>query len=354
KTIARVHGISFSGRLSNEANIHKLKNHYCGECNTHFAIFKKHKTLKEKKSKTQKKWRHASSCNNKSDPHFPPPPPNAELLHRIIDGYCKDSHPSNFEEAGCAVCGQLQKLQSMSNLNKADLNLNILKSEGMTRLERKNTFEDIQEIDGPIVDSKCDKICNSCEAAVLKGKMPAKALANGFWIGEVPDALRNLTFAEQMMIARIRHNRCLVRVSSGRAKMIANCIMFSNPTVKVYRCLPPSREELSEVLAFVFIGSVQPTEDDYKRTPMLVRRNKVADALEWLKLNHSDYYDLEISKENMESYPLAGVPVVVDYRQNNSDSNKIATAMSKFDNDIEDGTEEGICPFTVHGLTGEE
>ncbi len=28
--------------------------------------------------------------------------------------------------------------------------------------------------------------------------------------------------------------------------------------------------------------------------------------------------------------------------------------MSKFDNEFEDGTEEGECPFTVHGLTGEE
>ncbi len=29
--------------------------------------------------------------------------------------------------------------------------------------------------------------------------------------------------------------------------------MFSNPTVKVYHALPPSKEELSEVLAFVFL-----------------------------------------------------------------------------------------------------
>ena len=46
--------------------------------------------------------------------------------------------------------------------------------------------------------------------------------------------------------------------------MTANVIMFSNPTVKVYYALPPSRCEISEVLAFVFQGPVQATESDIK------------------------------------------------------------------------------------------
>jgi hypothetical protein len=79
-----------------------------------------------------------------------------------------------------------------------------------------------------------------------KGKVPKQALANGFWLGSVPDELKDLTFAEKMMIARVRHNRAVVRVSSGRAKMTANVIMFSNPTLSVYRMLPPSRDEMRE------------------------------------------------------------------------------------------------------------
>ena len=89
--------------------------------------------------------------------------------------------------------------------------------------------------------------------------------------------------------------------------------MFSNPTVKVYHALPPSRHEISEILAFVFQGPIQPTEADIKRKPMLVRRNVVKDALEWLKLNHIDYEDLHISLENLNEYPLAGVPVNIEY-----------------------------------------
>ena len=33
---------------------------------------------------------------------------------------------------------------------------------------------------------------------------------------------------------------------------------------------------------------------------------------------------------------------------------KLASAMSSHDVEEEEGTEEGVCPFTVHGITGEE
>ena len=79
-----------------------------------------------------------------------------------------------------------------------------------------------------------------CQSSLKKKILPVESLANSFWIGPIPTILQNLTFAEKMLISRIRHNKCLVRVSSGRAKMTANVIMFSNPTVKVYHALPLS------------------------------------------------------------------------------------------------------------------
>ncbi|KAJ7853114.1 hypothetical protein B0H13DRAFT_1500221, partial [Mycena leptocephala] len=54
------------------------------------------------------------------------------------------------------------------------------------------------------------------------------------WIGAVPWQLRGLSFAEKMLISKVRHNRCVVRVASGRGKMGANAIMFATPVVKVY------------------------------------------------------------------------------------------------------------------------
>jgi hypothetical protein len=55
-------------------------------------------------------------------------------------------------------------------------------------------------------------------------------------------------------------------------------------------------------IADLSIGPCKPTKDDFKRTPLLVRRKKVAAALEWLKLNHCDYFDLD--KESLSVITL--------------------------------------------------
>lgn len=96
--------------------------------------------------------------------------------------------------------------------------------------------------------------------------------------------------------------------------MIANAITFKHPVEKIYTILPPPVEDLDDVLAFIYTGPTKPTPEDFKCIPLLVRRKKVAAALEWLKLNHSDYYDLEISYKNLDDYPEDVPPVVIDYQ----------------------------------------
>jgi len=92
--------------------------------------------------------------------------------------------------------------------------------------------------------------------------MPTLALANGLWVGDIPNELQNLTYAEQLLIARVRHNRCIVKVSSGMSKMCANVISFSNPMPKIYNVLPPV-EEMDDVLAFIYTGPCKPTKQTF-------------------------------------------------------------------------------------------
>ncbi|KAJ6623834.1 hypothetical protein B0H10DRAFT_772277 [Mycena sp. CBHHK59/15] len=158
-----------------------------------------------------------------------------------------------------------------------------------------------------------------------------------------------------MMIAKVRHNRCVVRVASGRGKLSANAIMFENPTRQVYDILPPSQTELSEVIAFVFLGPTKPTDEEFTRTPMLVRRQRVKDALDWLILNHVDYAELSVSQENLDALPENGIPFGVDWKQSShSESNPSLEQMSVDDDGGSEGTLNGPCTFAVHGLTGEE
>jgi len=351
--IGILHSIHIPQRIDKKKMLTYFRGHHCIQCDLYVSVLTEkqisQKFMPIKKEKELKTEKYALLSK------FPPDPPSNTLVESIIKGFCIDTAPDNFIEGGCAVCGLLSPIKDMVLLNEMDCDLNVISPGDIGRYERLHKSDPIRSLEGPILAEDCHHVCNTCQSFLKKNKKPPESLANFFWIGSIPSVLQNLTFAEKMLISKIRHNKCLVRVSSGRAKMTANVIMFSNPTVKVYHALPPSRREISEILAFVFQGPVQPTESDIKRTPMLVRRNVVKDALEWLKLNHVDYEDLQISFENLNDYPLAGVPVNIEYSKSDSDSgNKIASAMSVYDNEFEDGTTNGPCPFTVHGLTGPE
>ena len=115
-----------------------------------------------------------------------------------------------------------------------------LKIEKYGRCCRKEctSVEDlIEEIPGPVLDNACSHVCNYCVSSLSKGHTPHLAQENDMWIGTVPEQLRGLTYAKKLLVARVRHNRCVVRVTGGMHKMKANAITFANPTPKVYRVL---------------------------------------------------------------------------------------------------------------------
>ncbi|KAE9409074.1 hypothetical protein BT96DRAFT_807437 [Gymnopus androsaceus JB14] len=134
--------------------------------------------------------------------------------------------------------------------------------------------------------------------------------------------------------------------------MRANVICFANPTAKVYTQLPPPRQDLDEMIAFFFTGPCQPTEEDLKRTPLLVQHKKIKYALDWLKLNHVDYYDIEISIENLNQYKDEGVSFEYEYQETESNKDSLTSAVNE-NSEEEEWTLTGPCPYCVHGLTAE-
>ena len=140
----------------------------------------------------------------------------------------------------------------------------MLKVDGVTRKARCKSSDPVRELRGPILAPNCSGVCHTCIASLEKKKLPTLALANGLWVGEIPDELQDLTYAEQLLIARVCHNRCIVKVSFGMHKMHANAISFSNPMPKIYNVLPPPIEEMDEVLPFIYTGPCKPTKTDFK------------------------------------------------------------------------------------------
>ena len=357
RKIASIHCIPSGSRCSIADLLMHVENHSCLQCSSHSTVFSIEKNndqlnrkrvtkFRERKLKLQENEISASVASE-----FPPFPATTDLTDLILSKACKKMHPKAIEEAGCAVCGELKPLQKMSRLKSVKNFLGILEAPGVTRIERRRNTQIVKEYTGPVLDYACSHICEPCRRDVRKGKVPRLALANNLWLGKVPDELKNLRFVEKILIARVRHTCAYVKVASGMRKMKANVVAFESPIPKIYSVLPPPREDLDEVLAILFTGPSKPTSEDFSRTPFLVRRNAVIAALEWLKLNHADYANIKISQEYMDQYHEDMPPVSIEYKE--SVTNKVPEGTSVFDQDEEEGTEEGDCAFTVHGLTGE-
>ncbi|KZS86368.1 hypothetical protein SISNIDRAFT_421010, partial [Sistotremastrum niveocremeum HHB9708] len=287
---------------------------------------------------------------------FPPGPLDESQRERIINDFCMQFETCAIEEAGCACCGVLNLISTMTLL--IDHHSSLFRplyqgNRGVTRQERKSSTESIKVIRGPVLDKSCSHLCIECYELLARGKIPRRSLANGNWIGVVPDCLKQLTFVEQLLISRIRRNRCIVKVKkSGLYKLRANAILFPNPVAEICDVLPPPRADIEEILAFVFTGPSQPTEIDLQRCPLLVRRNKVADALAWLKLNHIEYDNVHISSENLNQYVDGKPPVSIEYIPREHSAFTIDPAVNTTPDEYV-GTESGPCPFTVSGMTGE-
>ena len=265
--------------------------------------------------------------------------------------------PDALEEAGCAVCGQLVPVAQLTRLKAIKNLLHMLHASGVMRLERLLSTQPICEIKGPVfffLDYTCNCICDNCRQCLQNGKAPPYALASGLWLGAVPEVLSScLTYIERLLVACVCVNSCFIHIaSSGLRKMASHVVAFESPVPKIYRKLPPPIEDLDEVLAILFTGPCKPTEKEFQCTPLLVRRNHVTHALEWLKLNHSDYADLEKAYDELDCYPKNSPPVSVQYQL--SLTNKVVEGTSVFDDMLDDGVEQGDCLFVVHGLLGEQ
>lgn len=192
-----------------------------------------------------------------------------------------------------------------------------------------------------------------CAENVLGRKITKNSLANGLWLGEVPIVLTELTFAEQLLIARIRINRFAVKVESGMYKTKCNIIAFENPVPQIYDTLPPPTSDIEETFAVMFIKSKPPSEQDFSEVPVYnVQRDKVQKALEWLKLNHVDYENVFISHDILKQYPENGSPVpIIHLKPEDVTTNKHPESTSVNDTELEEGVTDGPCVAIMHGLT---
>ena len=293
-------------------------------------------------------------------PSFPPTLPSEAALADIVMDWTNATSNFVLDEGCCASCGETKLTAEMTDVSLDSPIMDVLYMHTATSVpdvcvpaRSQHAVDPVLCANGVNHERRVASLCKTCDHSLRRRKeLPRLALANGLWLGHVPPELSELSFAEKLMISRYRHNVCVVTVATGGKKMSANAVVFSQPVAKFQAALPPTHDELSEVLAILFTGPCEPVESDFKRTPLLIRKSYVLRALMWLRDNHSQYTDLIISHENLESYPEAEPPVTWFHQHGDGSAPSECLAINERDDDR--GVDDGPCSFAMHGLTADE
>ena len=221
RTVANKHGLKLGSRASLAMIGSSLKGHTCEICKESMTILSRKLTNAEKmknnrkeeqltdqqkdvkRTKTYQRVTMHRKKQGLADPAaiFPPPPLDEHLSYEILKSATQKLQPEAFQESGCAVCGQLIPNRSLTRLSAVKKLLRILEAPGITRQERSKGSDKIREF--PIaIDHSCNKICNDCRACLHRGTIPQYALAQGLWLGQVPEELSSLRYIEKMLVDR--------------------------------------------------------------------------------------------------------------------------------------------------------
>lgn len=144
----------------------------------------------------------ASSQDDLTSTDFSPP---CDMLHPdlemwIISDFCKDLDPLHFEEAGCAVCGQLVPKHDLVHLKTVKNFLNVLEEPGVMHEAWQEPTDKIHEYYGPVIDHSCNMVCITCWQSLRGDVVPHLALCRKLWIGPILQDLSDLNIVEKCLL----------------------------------------------------------------------------------------------------------------------------------------------------------
>ena len=117
----------------------------------------------------------------------------------------------------------------------------------------------------------------------------------------VPPQLEGLTQVEEMLIARALPIMRVYRKPGGQQGYSGHCINLPQNVAELAHSLPRYPKYLSV------------KDNNFK--DVTVRRQNVADALQWLINNNPHYKDIIVNQDSLNSLPLHGVPQDLQYSQ---------------------------------------
>jgi hypothetical protein len=198
-------------------------------------------------------------------------------------------------------------------------------------------------------------ICRTCSTSLERGARPRESLANYRWIGVVPPELQDLTWIEELLIARSHLVGQIVRLQNRNASshfsLKGHVILLPQDTTELLNILPLPPSSLPDIIRVVWVG--RPVRNnDVLRDHFTVRTQKVYDALQWLVRNNEDYKDVTIDNAQFDHWPPVWVPnELLDLRgalPDGSDEDNARMGVATEDIDVPEV--DGNLPITATGI----
>jgi len=224
-------------------------------------------------------------------------------------------------------------------------------SSGVDAIDRRHIIIDKQGLSG----DDTVVLCNSCHKSIKSGRRPHESLANFRWVGAQPDELRDLTWLEELLIARAHLVARIVRLEERKTSsyfaLKGHTVLLPQDTTRLLDLLPMSPSSLPDVVRVVWTGKSAP-EKARLRSHFTVRKQKVYDALKWLCRHHEDYRQVTIDEERISAWESTMVATeLLDSIAHVADPSAEDASRSGFaTEDLDVESFEGDIPFNVSGI----
>jgi hypothetical protein len=161
-------------------------------------------------------------------------------------------------------------------------------------------------------------VCRRCRTDLKGGRVPALSMANRNYLGPVPQELQDLTVVEEAMISLCRAKCWIIQLREDNAEtsipisqrgVRGHIIVYPQKPSSIARTLPPSLDDIITPVCVIFVGSHPPTPEwlREKAKPLIVRKEKVLNALNWLKANNHLYRNIPLNNEVLDSLPAESI-----------------------------------------------
>jgi hypothetical protein len=283
---------------------------------------------------------------------------------KLVPPQLKETLIKNFQNATssvalasftCACCARELPVRDRQRKSHTEVDINILSGPTHHLADKEMAAPPTPFSTGPLANILLDRngvecvnedkfylnLCTICLRSLQRKCLPKHALANRLHLGPIPHELSELTMVEECLIARARAKSWIVKLQEtegGTSSPVTqrglkgHTIIYPQQPGELATVLPPPMNEMLTFICIVFVGSSTLTKDwlRTKAKPLVVRREKVYNALLWLKEHNPLYKDVNLSIDNLQSLPEEDV--LPYHVENLAADGAQETLVSRYDN----------------------